>query len=96
VTAFRDTSEGEVVVFAVDRVWKGKVSQTFEMPAMKEGAACIGFWPSFLKIGNHLLVYAYRMGDVPEYITDICSRTNLAEKSKDFAQLGAGRPPKPR
>ncbi len=87
VTAFRQTSEGEVVVFAVDRVWKGKVPRVFEMPALKEGAACIGFWPSLLKIGNYLLVYAYKFGDPPVYITNICSRTNLVEESRDFAQL---------
>src|SRR5882757_7107059 len=39
---------GKTVVFRVDRVWKGEVGQTFEMPGYEETSACIGFWPDFL------------------------------------------------
>src|ERR1700693_567293 len=84
ITGFRHTDQGQQVIFAVDRVWKGKVPPTFEMAALREGAACIGFWPRFLETGNYLLVYAFKFGDPPEYITDICLRTNLVELSKDF------------
>jgi hypothetical protein len=63
------------------------------MAGFAEGAACIGFWPSFLMVGNDLLVYAYRI-DGSDYITDVCSRTQLAKVTKDFTQLGTGHAPK--
>src|SRR5882762_7130859 len=40
----RDTKM--MAVFSVSRVWKGDVGETFEMPAVEETAACIGFWPT--------------------------------------------------
>jgi hypothetical protein len=43
----RDTKK--TVVFRVSRVWKGEVGETFEMPAVEETSACVGFWPSILK-----------------------------------------------
>ncbi len=95
ITSFRDTGNGtRAIVFTVDRVWKGDVRRTFEMPAIKETSRCVGFWPTFLEIGNNLLVYAYRIDGKGDYITDICSRTALAEKSKDFVELGSGREPR--
>jgi len=94
ISGFRNDAEGyRVAIFTVDRVWKGHVSRTFEMPALEESVACLGFWPNFLKIGNTLLVYAYTLPGSSDYVTDICSRTVLAERSKDFAELGAGRSP---
>ena len=33
ITSFRETGNGTRVTFAVDRVWKGNVGKTFEMPA---------------------------------------------------------------
>ena len=98
ITGFRDRGDGgSNVVFAVDRVWNGNIPETFEMPALKESVACLGFWPAFLKIDNELLVYAYRL-EKPSgnYLTDICSRTAVAEKTKDFAVLGAGHAPRKR
>jgi hypothetical protein len=83
----------KIAVFRVTRVWKGQVGPDFEMAAFAEGAACIGFWPSFLRVGNDLLVYAYQING-PPYITDICSRTQLASATKDFTQLGPGHEPK--
>jgi hypothetical protein len=94
ITGFRSTAKGyRVAILTVDRVWKGHVSMTFEMPALEESVACLGFWPNFLKIGNNLLVYAYTLPGSSDCVTDICSRTILAEESKDFAELGAGRSP---
>src|SRR5580704_9380000 len=93
IIGLRDTDKGQRVIFAVDRVWKGKVPSIFEMAAIREAAVCIGFWPSFLETGNYLLVYAYEFGDPPEYMTDICSRTNLVDHSEDFARLGKGYQP---
>jgi hypothetical protein len=95
ITGLRDTGDGtHAVIFAVDRVWKGDVPRTFEMPAIRETSMCIGFWTSYLEVGNDLLVYAYRIDGKGDFITDICSRTALAEKSKDFAELGPGHAPK--
>jgi hypothetical protein len=86
----RDTKK--IVIFRVSRVWKGKVGQTFEMPAVEEIAACIGFWPSFLKVGNDLLVYASRSGG-SEYYTSICGFHKRASDAKDFRELGPGEDP---
>lgn len=94
ITGFRHDAKGDYAVFAVDRVWKGKVPRTFEMPAIREGVACLGFWPDFLQVGKYLLVYAYRLDRKdPDYITNICNRTTLVEYAKDFEKLGAGYSP---
>jgi hypothetical protein len=93
ITGFRDTGSGTQAVFAVERVWKGEVSRIFEMPAIKETTACAGFWPDWLKVGNDLIVYAFKVVQTGYYVTDICSRTGFAATSKDLAVLGAGRQP---
>jgi hypothetical protein len=84
-------------VFRVTRVWTGEIGPTIEMPAYEEEAACWGFWPRLLRAGNELLVYATRWpggssGSVL-YMTNICSRTELAEGNKDLDELGAGYEP---
>jgi hypothetical protein len=90
---------GGKIWFRVDRVWRGRVGQTFDMPDFREGAACLGFWPALVKVGNDLLVYAQwlppgsREGD---YFTSICTRTRLASAAgEDFSALGRGKPPHP-
>jgi hypothetical protein len=82
-----------IAVFRVTRVWKGDVGQTFEMPAIENpGGICRGFRRQLLVIGNELLVYAYEYKG--EYLTGICSRTRLAQQSKeDFDELGEGSAP---
>ena len=55
-----DVSAGKVI-FRVDRVWKGNVRPTFDMPEFIEGAACLGFHERMLKVGSDLLVYATRL-----------------------------------
>ena len=94
ITSFRVTGTGPQAVFAVERVWKGDVPRTFEMPAHEETIGCIGFWPDWLKVGNDLIVYAFRVVQTGYYVTNICSRTDFAATSKDLADLGRGRPPK--
>ena len=89
---YRDT--GKIAVFRVTRVWKGDVEETFEMPAIEETSTCMGFWPSHLKVGNDLLVYASRFSKSGPYVTDICTRTALAKDAKDFGELGPGSEPK--
>jgi hypothetical protein len=49
-----------VVTFGVARVWKGNIAQVFRMPDLREQAACEGFWPAHLEVGNDLLVYAQK------------------------------------
>lgn len=86
----------KIAVFRVSRVWKGAVGPIFEMPATVEMAACWGFWPDQLKIGNDLLVYAFGMQEATDrafYFTTICSRTCFANKTRDFDQLGPGHDP---
>jgi hypothetical protein len=95
ITALRNSDSGErFVVFRVTRVWKGNVSEIFEMPAFEETTACLGFRPSFLSIGNELLVYASPEGSPPAYFTRGCTRTALAKNSKDFEKLGRGKTPR--
>jgi hypothetical protein len=85
---------GKVAVFRVSRVWKGKVGQVFEMPALAETAACVGFSPDSIKIGVDLLIYAN--GSAKEgYTTSICGQHMPAdEATEDLRKLGSGRPPK--
>ena len=92
ITALRNTGDGlRLAVFTVDRVWKGDVLSIVEMPEIQGGADCQGF-PVKLEVGKVLLVYALRDG-TGSYRTTICSRTAVAAKSKDFAELGAGHSP---
>jgi hypothetical protein len=59
---FGDTLDtGKIAVFRVSRVWKGSVGPTSEMPALLETSACWGFSSSHLRIGNDLLVFAFRV-----------------------------------
>ena|SRR5260370_32623380 len=49
------------VSFRIDRVWKGNVGRTFDVPDFPESAACIGFVPKWLRAGNDVLVFAARL-----------------------------------
>jgi hypothetical protein len=94
VVSFRLDSTGQrQVTFRVDRVWKGKVGLTFEMPAL-ERVQCLSFRGNLLVIGNELLVYAHKYEGLRGYYTGECSRTNLAAGSPDLRQLGRGQKPK--
>jgi hypothetical protein len=89
---YRDT--GKTIVFRVSRVWKGDVSETFEMPGFVETTACAGFEQTLLSAKTELLVYADHLtGSV--YLTSICGFHKLAKYAKDdFKKLGPGRPPR--
>ncbi|MBZ5606806.1 MAG: hypothetical protein LAP38_01000 [Acidobacteriia bacterium] len=86
------------VFFRVDRVWKGNVGRTFDMPDFTESSACIGFMPKWLRVGNDLLVFATRLHRYPgdnDYFTNICSWTSLASEAGDaLEKLGRGRLPR--
>jgi hypothetical protein len=90
----------KIAIFRVSRVWKGEVGETFEMPAIEETTACIGFWPTYLKIGSDLLVYARRFET--EYYTGVCGGHKLVTDQinqvaeKDFEVLGRGEVPRKR
>ena len=85
-----------MVIFSVDRVWKGEVGTTIEMPAL-ERVNCLSFRGGLLEIGNELLVYARKIPALGgDYFTDECSRTELASQSKDYGYLGSGHKPKRR
>ena len=85
------------VSFRVDRVWKGSVRSTFDMPDFPETSACLGFLPKLLEVGNELLVFAWRLHRYPtdnDYFTSICTRTGLAsEVGATIRKLGKGRLP---
>ena len=98
VSGFRDYAKGDrLAVFRVSRVWKGPVTETFEMLAIESGYACFGFWPGHLRVGNEVLVFASSFGpdktqDYP-FLSMPCA-TKLAKDAKDIQQLGRGRKPK--
>lgn len=90
----RDT--GKMAVFRISQVWKGDVGETFEMPAVEETSACVGFWRDYLKVGADLLVYARRIRS--GYYTSICGSHKPAKDAsgkdaKDFKVLGPGAAP---
>jgi hypothetical protein len=67
------------------------------MPALLETSACWGFSSSHLKIGNDLLVFAFRVpGETSSESvleTTICSRTALVKGNRDLEELGLGYAP---
>jgi len=58
--SFRGSGIDRRVVFRITRIWKGRLTQTFEMPAM-EGDWCYAFLLNQLVIRKELLVYARRI-----------------------------------
>jgi hypothetical protein len=86
---------GGTVYFRVERVWKGNVGRTFEMPEFTETSGCIGFLPSWLIEGNDLLVFAWRYPEDNDYFTALCSGTSLASQAGEtLAKLGKGSAPR--
>jgi hypothetical protein len=93
ITSFHDSGHGyPIAVFQVNRVWKGRLTERFEMPAA-QGDACFEFWPAFLKVGNELFVYASRLGSSEDYFPMPCNSV-LARNAKDIQKLGPGRKPR--
>ena len=62
---------------------------------LRVGAACIGFWPSFLNVGNDLLGPCVLEG-LSGCILYKHLYTNLSAKNaeEDFQKLGRGKAPK--
>ncbi len=97
VTGFDGSGDNRMVIFDVNRVWKGKVTRTFEMHAIE--GSCIGFYPGLLKVGNELLVFASLGREIYLQPSDIyfsrgpCSTRRITEVS-DAGALGRGNKPK--
>jgi|HubBroStandDraft_4_1064222.scaffolds.fasta_scaffold94408_3 hypothetical protein len=86
----RDSGTGyKVVVFHVNRVWKGQVLETFEMGHLG-AASCDGF--SSLNVGSEWIVYGHRYWPDSDYFPLACN-TDLVERAKDIQKLGPGRKP---
>jgi len=67
ISAFRNADDGQrMVVFRVERSWKGDVGLVFEMAAL-EGVNCLSFPPGLLELGNEVLVYARKMKGLQGY-----------------------------
>jgi len=84
------------IVFSVQRVFKGQVSERFSMYKLVLDGDCVdGFRRGLVKVGNELLVYAWRASYFTEgFLTSTCSRTALTENaSLDLKQLGSGHGP---
>jgi hypothetical protein len=93
---YRDSGKDyRIVIFRVTRVWKGRIGQTFEMPAY-QGDWCSAFrqtTPSLLTVGNDLLVYASRIDSANEDYFPMPCNTDLVTKVRNFQDLGRGRKP---
>jgi len=84
------------IVFAVYRVFKGRIPATFAMANFViDGDCAPGFARHLVKTGNELLVYAWREEFFKEgLLTSTCSRTALIHgASEDLRKLGRGYPP---
>ena len=87
----RSSNKEPVVVFRVSRVWKGRLTDKFEMLGYS-GDFCQSFPPAWLAIGNELLVFASRL-DAHFEFTPLQCATKLLADVKDIGKLGAGRIP---
>ena len=98
VVAFRDSTNPHIafrmVVFRVNRVWKGLVRDEIETVAWV-GDSCEAYPAGDLQPGNELLVYAHRVPPDPEYFPIRCSTQLVRDATKDIRELGRGSKPKP-
>jgi hypothetical protein len=97
VEGFRDSGNGyRLVIFKVDRVWKGKIGPTFEMPAVESDELCWAWPPSMLKTGTEIVVFANHMqgGTHPQEFYPMRCETSLPRDLPDLRKLGRGHKPK--
>jgi hypothetical protein len=81
-----------MVVFRVNRVWKGPVTKEFETVGWV-GDSCESYVPGVLKVGNELLVFAHRFLPDPEYFPVACNTELMWDAAKDIKELGRGKQP---
>ena len=99
IVAFRESGlpPGRVAIFQVTRVWKGPVTERFEMLALVSDHACFGFPLGFLELGSELLVFGSTFGSTMTepypYLSMICA-TKLVKNAIDIQQLGRGHKPR--
>jgi hypothetical protein len=96
VRELRVSADGyPLVVFLVSRVWKGTVTERFEMRFV-ESDSCLGFRAGIFQLGSDMLVYAYESHAVPDHpaYMDVGCTTKGAIYATDIGKLGAGRKPK--
>lgn len=88
--------KGHAVVFRVQEQWKGNLKSHVKLEWRRgDRGDCNGFWPSDLKVGNELLVFATK-GHFGRYRTSICQPTGLVSKAeKVLGVLGPGKPTLP-
>jgi hypothetical protein len=83
-----------IATFKVTHVWKGKVTETFEMLAIQEQSSCLGFLPT-VGIGADILVYARRLNPSTLDFFPLPCQTDLVSRTSDqIQQLGLSRKPK--
>ena len=96
VVAFRDSDNphiiGRMVIFRVNRVWKGPVTKEFETVGWV-GDSCEAYYPGVLKIGSELLVFAHRFPPYREYFPVACNTEPVRDAAKDIQELGPGNQP---
>lgn len=94
VISRKKSSDGVEVVFKVERVWKGKITEeasiftgyTADLYDYENMCAPI------LKLGESYLIYAYGNDKLE---TDVCTRTRLLiHAAEDLRGLGRGKKPK--
>ena len=95
ITSVKRVSGGPVdriiLRFAVLTTWKGPGGRSVIMHSEIEQAACWGFWPDLVKVGNNVVVFAFEQPrdwlqwhKVPEFpkdqrtvlTTSVCSHTS--------------------
>lgn len=95
IQEFRGSGTDRNVVFRVSRVWKGRVGQTFEMPAIETGGSlCDAFWQGLLAPGNELVVFASRSPFFDQKYLPLRQKSTLVSRSRDSGKLGQGHKPK--
>jgi CubicO group peptidase (beta-lactamase class C family) len=84
--------KGGAAVFRVLEQWKGNLGSYVKLQWRRgDRGDCNGFWPEDLKIGNELLVFAFK-AHFGVYRTSICQPTMLASEATGLLRyLGPGR-----
>ena len=96
IDGFKGSGVDRIVIFHVNRVWKGPVGPIFEMPAIEtDGGLCTAFWRGLLVVGNELVVYASRLpsSNRNEYLP-MRGKSIPISRATDINQLGRGHKPK--
>jgi len=85
--------KGHAAVLRVQEQWKGNLKSYVKLEWRRgDRGDCNGFWPSDLKVGNELLVFATK-GHFGKYRTSICQPTGpVSTADRVLGVLGPGKP----